>query len=133
MMVSLIYPKCSKRRGYYICRFSRFLTKITHLSIHKMLKSKTHKIKNPRNINILKPPVQAEHITSNFLKAVFHRFYLVHSWIHWPKLSLHQVNLNSHDLYPTSWRYYWISGSTLKHIITQSAFTCSKLTIKTLE
>ena len=23
-------------------------------------------------------------ITTNFLKAVFHRFYLVHSWIPWP-------------------------------------------------
>ena len=25
----------------------------------------------------------ADHITSNFLKAVFHKFYLVHSWILW--------------------------------------------------
>ena len=24
------------------------------------------------------------HIISNFLKAVFHKFFLVHSWIHWP-------------------------------------------------
>ena len=27
---------------------------------------------------------EADHITSNFLKAVFHKFYLVHSWILWP-------------------------------------------------
>ena len=27
----------------------------------------------------------ADHITSDFLKAVFHKFYLVYSWIHWPK------------------------------------------------
>ena len=26
----------------------------------------------------------ADHITSNFLKFVFHKFYLVHSWIPWP-------------------------------------------------
>ena len=26
----------------------------------------------------------ADHITLNFLKAVFHKFYLVHSWIPWP-------------------------------------------------
>ena len=26
-----------------------------------------------------------DHITSNILKAVFHKFYLVHSWISWPK------------------------------------------------
>ena len=25
----------------------------------------------------------ADHITSNFLKAVFHKFYLVYSWIPW--------------------------------------------------
>ena len=26
---------------------------------------------------------KADHITSNFLKAIFHNFYLVHSWIPW--------------------------------------------------
>ena len=26
----------------------------------------------------------ANHIISNFLKAVFHKFYLIHSWIPWP-------------------------------------------------
>ena len=25
-------------------------------------------------------PAKADHITSDFLKAVFHKFYLVHSW-----------------------------------------------------
>ena len=28
--------------------------------------------------------VQADHIILNFLKAVFHKFYLVYSWIPWP-------------------------------------------------
>ena len=28
---------------------------------------------------------QVNHITSDFLKPVFHKFYLVHSWIPWPK------------------------------------------------
>ena len=27
---------------------------------------------------------KADHIPSKFLKAVFHKFYLVHSWIPWP-------------------------------------------------
>ena len=27
---------------------------------------------------------KADNITSNFIKAVFHKFYLVHSWIPWP-------------------------------------------------
>ena len=31
---------------------------------------------------------EADHITSNFLKAIFHKFYLVHSWIPWPKWTL---------------------------------------------
>ena len=29
--------------------------------------------------------MKAGHITSKFLKAVFHKFYLVNSWILWPK------------------------------------------------
>ena len=40
------------------------------------------------------------HITSNFLKADFHKFYLVRSWIPWPIhilcLSLVKVRLKSH-------------------------------------
>ena len=28
---------------------------------------------------------EADHITTNFLEAVFHKFYLVHSWMPWPK------------------------------------------------
>ena len=31
-----------------------------------------------------------DHTTSNFLKAVFHKFYLVHSWIPWPTYT-HQI------------------------------------------
>ena len=33
---------------------------------------------------------KADHITLNFLKVVFHKCYLVHSWIPWPKY-LHEV------------------------------------------
>ena len=33
---------------------------------------------------------KADHITSNFLKAVSHKFYLVHSWIPWP-ISLNTI------------------------------------------
>ena len=29
-----------------------------------------------------------DHINSDFLKAVFHKFYLVHSWIHCPILNM---------------------------------------------
>ena len=32
--------------------------------------------------------VIADHITSKFLKAVFHKLYLVHSWIPWPIYNL---------------------------------------------
>ena len=35
------------------------------------------------------------HITSNFLKAVFHKFYLVYSWIPWPiSAPCLKVNIN---------------------------------------
>ena len=43
-----------------------------------------------------------DHITSNFSKAVFHRFYLVLSWISWPKyIFKNKFPLNEGiDLYP---------------------------------
>ena len=44
---------------------------------------------------------QADHITSNFLKAVFHKFYLVHSWIPWPIYPF-QVNVSFPYLLKTS-------------------------------
>ena len=33
---------------------------------------------------VIPKQTQANHIISHFLKAVFHKFYLVHSWIPWP-------------------------------------------------
>ena len=37
--------------------------------------------------------VEADHISSNFLKAVFHKFYLVHSWILCPIYSQSHVSI----------------------------------------
>ena len=38
--------------------------------------------------------ILANHITSDFLKAVFHKYFLVHSWIPWPIWSLWTKDLN---------------------------------------
>ena len=35
-------------------------------------------------------PLEADHTSSNFLKAIFHKFYLVFSWILWPIYKLPQ-------------------------------------------
>ena len=40
-------------------------------------------------------PCKTDYITSNFLKAIFHKFYLVHSWM----LCLKYVSDNFHTLY----------------------------------
>ena len=39
---------------------------------------------------------QADRITLNFLKAASHKFYFVHSWIHWPKYlpNLYETNIS---------------------------------------
>ena len=38
-------------------------------------------------------PYEADHANSNFVKAVFHEFYLIHSWILCPvSPSLYQIN-----------------------------------------
>ena len=42
------------------------------------LRNRLHKNLKPQGIN-LKMSAQADHITSKFLKAIFHKFHLVHS------------------------------------------------------
>ena len=65
---------------------------------------------NLRNTAIKKFEViwsaQAEHITSNFLKAVFHKFYFVHSWI----------------LDPTVIRYWWALAQMENKYIAKQGF-----------
>ena len=73
---------------------------------------------------------EADHITSNFFKVVFHKLYLVHPWIHWPTYYFFnlqaQMNpnlkhadpvfINFHSIPPPlgSWNGY--SQVTLLHI-----------------
>ena len=40
---------------------------------------------------------EAGHTTSNFLKAVFHKFYLVHSWILCPRYNCNVDEVNDDD------------------------------------
>ena len=41
---------------------------------------------------------EADHITSTFLKAVFHKFHMVDSWLRWPKCNVDSiVNLQVHN------------------------------------
>ena len=71
---------------------------------------------------------QAEHITSNFLKTVFRKFYLVRSWIPWPIYSevdsearktskLSDKIVNPFSANPTKW------SSILKQFV--SCCSCS--------
>ena len=45
---------------------------------------------------------EANHITSNFLKAVFNNFYLVHCWILWPIYVFNLSVTNVHQSFPES-------------------------------
>ena len=62
----------------------------------------------------------ADHITSNFLKAVFHKFYLVHSWILCPiyssqkSLMYHSKQLRSFlNVKISSDMFYWFKSTLL--------------------
>ena len=60
-----------------------------------------------------------DHITSNFSKAVIHKFYLVHSWIPWPKYSTMQYvtklwRFLSNDLIIISICLYFVRTSELR-------------------
>ena len=53
----------------------------------KVLKNEPSKISGRQPSKNLKWYGLPDHITLNVLKAVFHKFYLVHSWISWPESS----------------------------------------------
>ena len=69
----------------------------------------------------LSRPYQAHYIISNFLKAVFHKFYLVHSWIPWPSYIQENLHINVFETLDTfSTKAYlmirkFVSSVTIHH------------------
>ena len=56
------------------------------LSWRKLIEYRGINEKCVTDLHLLKKQMgQADHVISNFLKASFHKFYLLHSWIPWPK------------------------------------------------
>ena len=59
---------------------------LTLLSCRIMIEYRGIKGKCVTDLHLWKKQMgRVDHIISNFLKAVFHKFYLLHSWILWPK------------------------------------------------
>ena len=80
-------PKVGKPDNFKLCKFLKLssdnIKVIVQIlfAVNLFLCNKWVKVFKNKPKNII------DHITSGFLKAVFHKFYLVHSWISWPKYS----------------------------------------------
>ena len=52
---------------------------------------------------------EADHITSNFLKDVFHKFYLVYSWMPWLNYDVQCYQENKEKLKDDIFKIYFLS------------------------